>query len=454
MNDKQNMAYGSVYLDRGEGKEQIKEQIDSFLGKGVVGIGFDFIGKEKHEKKYNRLVPYFRKYASQKLNLKERSIVSFFLIAKNKGHDPRNDDIPSAKKAMTTGLKLQAIEKPSNNLELIEYVFSNEKLGGVINQAKKFLLNVEKAQSFYDSMLEKDRTLIDNKYFETPFDNCLFAFEEPLEITFYKDNTQNSVEYIKRKWIGFVSQKLHGAEDSGVEVGRAYRFHIITGTGFSDVRGGETYSSPLLVGFAWTPDRRDSLSVAHPQHRCQNSKFCAVGGSGILQDYTDKDKHKAWFCQDILMRDSLVETIMFIINKIHYSESTKVLKKKGNIDMTQTPNPKLWGWPFTKGNIPQEGYTQYLDGKRYVYDKDEIAHGTGAKHRFRYDVRRHPRIVGDKIVWVNPHQRGSGSYKSKVYSNRRTWFVQYLFYQAEKLTKYRMLEILVVRFIKFIRKIT
>lgn len=81
----------------------------------------------------------------------------------------------------------------------------------------------------------------------------------------------------------------------------------------------------------------------------------------------------------------------------------------------------------------------------------DIDYGSGTKHRYRYDVRRHPRIVGDHLIWIDPHQRGSGKYIPKIYSNRKTWFIGYLWQQAEKLTKYRIFEILIIRFLKFIK---
>jgi hypothetical protein len=39
-----------------------------------------------------------------------------------------------------------------------------------------------------------------------------------------------------------------------------------------------------------------------------------------------------------------------------------------------------------------------------------VATGTGSKHRYRYLVRGHERIVGGKVIWVKPQIRGEGEF--------------------------------------------
>ena len=329
-----------------------------------------------------------------------------------------------------------------------------------LKDAKRFLLKVDKSQLAYNSSsgITKNGIFSFSKELTLPFDTCIFAFEKPLVIKWRAFDSEN--EYIDTKLLALLIKRLDQGHD-GTEAKildaesitvTKYRAFLLIDENIEDNRNevlhlGNQYIEFYVIwkeGFTLT-------TIVHYNHiPCQNPTLCAFSGA-----ITPEEKEKAYFCQEILARDSLVETLFSLVDKINNSEAIYRKKKnKGWYDFSQTPNPKLWGWPFTKGNLPKDNYTYVLDGTHYVYDKEDIALGTGTPHRYRYDVRRHPRLIGDKIVWVNPYQRGRGSYIPKIYTNRGTWFIQYFFYLSERLTKYRIVEILIIRLIRLFRKVT
>lgn len=376
-----------------------------------------------------------------------------------------------------------------NNLELIKQVFSPNKkydikekgLGqwdmditeqGIIKMksAKQFLLNIEKAQGFYDDMEGKPKHRQLEGTFEFPFDECLFAFENPITIRWRSGAGKNPDDYVSKPIVGFLSYPiLDKTEIKGIKLpkngahevdawARTYRMHMFSvedrelAVGVPDNIEVVLGIQHILFTILGYKDQNTSKIFVNQLHHypCGNKLLCNIDNNGC-----DKivDTKKAWVCEEIVVRDAWLETVQYLVNKIN--DTQFVWKKPSSWWKEKTAGKFLpalpFGWPLTKGNLPKDNYVLNLDSLHYRYDPKDIDYGSGTKHRYRYDVRRHPRIVGDHLIWIDPHQRGSGKYIPKIYSNRKTWFIGYLWQQAEKLTKYRIFEILIIRFLKFIK---
>lgn len=324
-----------------------------------------------------------------------------------------------------------------------------------MKEARNFLLDVKKAQFEYDSMDEFN--ILESKFkdFMPPFDNCLFAFQEPLEIKWLN---QEANQYRDHKLMGILLYKTIESTASVFHPGDSETYGFITpykmqlifeeeglGTDLTVPEGAELVvgrqSATFCVITSFDKDNLGILQVDH--YPCADKLTCSIKKNG-LSSKTGRP------CQEVLARHALVKTLIYIVNKIHdvYVVERKRDFRDDSENKTFNFIPMLpFGWPFAKGNLPKDNYTLKLDGVRYKYDSADIDTGSGTKHRYRYDVRRHPRIVEGRIVWVSSYQRGSGKYISKIYSNSKTWLVPYVWLHIEKLSKIRILEILLVKLI-------
>lgn len=61
------VAYGPLYLDKGEGMHVVKQQIDSFVKFKPVGIYFDVLGRKDDEELGQEYIKKVREYANKKL---------------------------------------------------------------------------------------------------------------------------------------------------------------------------------------------------------------------------------------------------------------------------------------------------------------------------------------------------------------------------------------------------
>ena len=351
---------------------------------------------------------------------------------------------------------------------------TDDEIRRLLKEAKRFEINVEKSQVTYDDLMgqKTDKRLMLSSYknFRLPFDVTMIGFVKPLVVKWTQ--AKNRTEYADTKLGGVLfeastgqpiglSENYGGGITAYARLYRAYLFfdEAITGdvkeqlkTNGQKLTGDAKVISSQFVSFLFgEATDGDFGRVMHVDHYpCQNKSYCSIGDKGQIKEWANGLDQQP-VCQEILARDSLVEVLVEIVTKINTSQPIEVKRKVSSNGHATKPLP--FGFPYTKGNLPKDHYTQYIDGVHRVYEKDDIAYGMGVKHKYRYDVRRHPRIVGDKIVWIEPHTRGAGKYIPKTYKNRRTWFVQYLFYLAEKLTKHRKAEILFVKLIKLLRRL-
>lgn len=345
-----------------------------------------------------------------------------------------------------------------------------------MRQSHSFHLDVKRSQLFYDEIVGRGQIHDAQRGdFTLPFDSCLIGFEKPLMIR-WRDGLA-SKDYVQKPLLAFlifpVKKKTQETiQREGMKYPLTtehahYRAVLFFKEDATAIKKAQSKKKVILDDDAVVIGQQyinfgtyriiggtdDAIMVTHSRHYpCTNPLLCNIDESG-MEKQTSK---RAWVCDEIVCRDALFELIQRITNKIHESHGTVIKRKKGLWKFAQRITgilPSLpYGFPFTRGNLPKDNYVQYLDGKRYVYDKEDIHTGSGIQHRYKYDVRRHPRIVNTRIVWVEPHTRGKGQYIPKVYANRKRWSVMYLLPIAEQLTKVRIFELLMIRIIKFFKK--
>ena len=309
----------------------------------------------------------------------------------------------------------------------------------LVKSAKKFLLDVKLVQPHFDSFIAENIETYDD--FVLPFKECFLAFDLPLKVS----------------WIN-MNINLYGVLLK--EVPREFGMTFVAYLFFQTTQEKDPFIEPFEVAHDYfefgvikgSTNKVEAIALA--EHHCIDKLTCMVEDLNKNSDYWKNQSEKFYACQQVLNTEAFIESLFYVLDRIHNSQPILVEKKTNrnpaNADKLRPTMP--FGWPFTKGNLPKDNYTQYLDGKHYVYDKDDIAYGTGVKHRYRYDVRRHPRVVNGKLIWVDYHQRGAGKYIPKVYANRKTWFVNYIWSKAEQLSKYRIFEILMIKAINFLKR--
>lgn len=326
--------------------------------------------------------------------------------------------------------------------------------------AKTFFLSVDPVQKYYNK-IQSQKQIHDTMTgeFQTPFNETFFVFDEPVNIR-WRDGYGNN-DYVKKPLMGILlfplfdkesTQKAKTKQGNIIELwSRLYRAVLFFEEDNDKVPGvpkdvvllGEQYINFSIGGVRnWN---KNELMVGHMNHTpCGNKLLCHVKEDGNPK----YDSKKAWVCDEIVVRDEVVYLIQKIINNIY---DIQVVKKKPNRkSVKKTVIPKN----TTKSTTPmmKPEYSQYLSDKRYKYDPKDINYGTGTRHRHQYDVRRHPRIVGNKITWVSPYLRGKGSYLPKIYTNgKKSWMINYLWRTAEGLSKIRIIEIIMIRAIKFLK---
>jgi hypothetical protein len=159
------------------------------------------------------------------------------------------------------------------------------------------------------------------------------------------------------------------------------------------------------------------------------------------------DKH---LCNEVNARRAFVYMVLDVMAE--FNKPREVIHKATNTLRTGQ-NQSLPPTPETN-TTPKELLVSLkdivIDRPRIVYDKI-IGHGKGGKHKIRYDVRRHIRIVKDKIVWVSSYQRGDGEYIPRWHVKSKK--IEITRYQKliEKVSTHSAIEPLLVRVIKYLR---
>jgi hypothetical protein len=341
-----------------------------------------------------------------------------------------------------------------------ELDIQDKEFNSFVNEAKCFLLDVEKIQKYYNSHDQKNSIRIGNlasfNSFRLPFMTTLFTFEHPLIIKW--SSTKNRKEYEDTKLLGCVikeQESLVSINEKNHEYNtRIYKAFLIFEEDIP--KNGNIPEDVSIIGnqfiyfaFAEPTKKEDEGEFRHIDHYpCQDPENCGFDEQGnVKQKFLERDIP---VCIEYYTRDCLIETIIYLVNKIH-DTITVPMTKKENKQSFFTKNLKgLSLFNKQKIKIPQSNYILKLDGIKYKYDATDIDYGSGTKHRFKYDVRRHPRIIKGRIVWVTEYQRGKGDYIPKIYTNSQKWFIPYLW--VEKLTKYRFFEILFIKVITFIKR--
>src|SRR3990167_1017910 len=140
-----------------------------------------------------------------------------------------------------------------------------------MKQAKRFDLDVEKAQSFYDS-LEKDYPTISELPFKLPFDNCVFIFHKPIDIRWGRKST--NWDY---KWSGFHFEKRGLVSDSTpVDEKGGYVFTPVMEMEIKEDDGSTKLSSLLLPVFCeiFNYSDKNRTEIFYYKHDCQNETLC------------------------------------------------------------------------------------------------------------------------------------------------------------------------------------
>ena len=339
--------------------------------------------------------------------------------------------------------------------------------------SKRFVLDTEKVERFYS---ESEGTVPEHLFqmaepdFRLPFDYCLFAFSKPIEIMWMSKegkgySNQKLMGVLAQEW--FVNQKEIIKTPEGYDQ-RRYRFFLLFKENpfdemIKDIsKYQEGKEDPVFISYQFAdlgvvkyPDKPGIHLYFLNHYPCQDKKICQYTSTGQF-DRSVNIVGKICICNEVMVRGALFRMLIEAINKINevmIIDKTPERKKNFWGDLTNKFLPsKPWGWPFTRGNIPRDNYIQYLGDTRYRYNKEDLNLGSGSHHRYRYDVRRHPRIVDGEIIWVSPHQRGSGTYHPKIYASKGKWYIHYAYWALEKLTSIRVINILLAKAIVWFRE--
>ena len=341
-------------------------------------------------------------------------------------------------------------------------------------ESKKFNIDVRAAQNHYAEGFVESSTLTSfhishlTGEFRLPYNECSFSFESPIEVYWsLKDHTMPSQgqQFAEHNLIGFgIRNHPYTTPEiknyPGTNVYRCYLY-------FLEDEGSDNMAhiSCQWIDFTITEfesgvtEKPIANWVGHYMHPCSDEKNCPIERiQGLPKDRATPTKlHGA--CQEYINRRAIVELILSAIHETFTKEVINTHRKKTIWDYIGfSPDVGFRTSSLTgdtllpESVLPKEGYTTYLNDKRYIYPEGEIQHGAGTKHRFRYDVRRHARIVEDHIIWISPHQRGAGEYIPRVYSKKRIISVAYLVEKGQRLSRFRWIEKLMIWFIQWRRK--
>lgn len=343
-------------------------------------------------------------------------------------------------------------------------------------ESKKFNIDVHTAQNHYAEGFVESSDLTDfhisylTGEFRLPYNECSFSLESPIEVYWsLKDHTMPSQgqQYAEHNLIGFgirnhpyTTPEIKNHPDT-----HAYRCYLY----FLEDEASDdmAHISWQFIDFTITEFESGRIEkpianwVGHYQHPCSDEKTCPIERiNGLPKDRAMPSKLQG-ACQEYINRRAIVELILSAIHEISVKEVINTHRKKTIWDYIgfspdvglRTADP-IGDPSLPESVLPKEGYTTYLNDKRYVYPEGEIQHGTGTRHRFRYDVRRHARIVEGHIIWISPHRRGSGEYIPRVYSKKRIISVAYLVEKGQRLSRFRWIEKLMIWFIQWRRKTT
>ena len=347
-----------------------------------------------------------------------------------------------------------------------------EELESAYASSKKFIMNVEGAQNVYSSHFAEDQSAgtglhimsMDHESY-LPFPQTTFVFERAIEIYWsLKDKTIGDHHPFKEHYlIAFTMVEVPieslgrnwQPSDDDSETKKGYRayLHFLE----DDQDEAIMMVSSQYIEFVVSTIHGDHplLWVAHWQHLCSDSQNCEVADIGTRKDRNVDLMNDTKYCQEYANRKAVVSFMLEIVAEVYDREILHVKRRKTLWDylngfmgdtIIETRDPQL-----TPKALPEAGYTSYLNDKAYIYDK--VNHGTGTKHRFRYDVRRHPRIVNNRIVWIEPHQRGTGEYIPKIYAKHKMFTVPYVVEKVQGLSRFRWIELLMIAIIRFRRRL-
>ena len=191
-------------------------------------------------------------------------------------------------------------------------------------------------------------------------------------------------------------------------------------------------------------ERGKEQSFIHfPEHTgmCRD-KDCSINLFG-----RGTDKH---ICSEVNARRAFVYMVLDVIAE--FNKPREIIHRTTNTLRTEQNTPLQ---PTQETNTtPKELLVSLkdivIDRPRIVYDKI-VGHGKGGKHKIRYDVRRHIRIVKDRIIWVSSYQRGDGEYYPRWHVKSKK--IEITRYQKliEKVSTHSAIEPLLVRVIKYLR---
>jgi len=246
--------------------------------------------------------------------------------------------------------------------------------------------------------------------FFVPFWNCVYYF--PNEVRIAAKGTEREWEFL-----GFNIRELGVKDDDGSQLRNAWFYQL------------------HLFFF----DRKETA---------RDSQY----GSGEVQFLYNRETQEIMFRKEdsVAMRETAYLTLT-VVNKVNTPSPIKEVEvhnvRENNIsEVVHQSSPRSIG---VYKNI-SEALVINLDKVRYKY-KGKSEHGKGSEHRVQYDVRRHMRIRNNHIEWVSPHRRGKGEYQQKIY--KKGVSVSWAWGTVERLSTNKYIEPILVRFIKFLRRV-
>lgn len=328
------------------------------------------------------------------------------------------------------------------------------EIPAIYKRAMRFHLDVRAAQNLYTDVLLKVKEAGTNPhFFETysppPFNETVFNFDNPLEIRWAKEADSRGEDTAQPyNLLGVCIQKIPTKTQDAHEAWRLFLFLLEDATSkkFSKL------DVPYVIGQQYidfdvthygAKNGVTMHSTIHRTHLCKDPLRCVAGL---------KESSHTIYCQEYENSRAIFDTVMEIcasLNKpkpIEYKEAPA----RQNFPRLKEKYDGIFPSSATQSPIPSPFYELVLPEKSYRYEEKNV--GTGIEHRFRYDVRRHPRIVNDRIIWIEPHRRGKGEYIPKVYKARGVVSVDYAWRRIEGLTRFRFIERIMIWSIRLYRR--
>lgn len=165
---------------------------------------------------------------------------------------------------------------------------------------------------------------------------------------------------------------------------------------------------------------------------CMNTRQCRVPTIPKQKQVLKSRKNP---CRQAQVALRLVEIIIHTVNQLTPENRTVVHSIPTKVRQT------LGIHKYRKRGRP-------LSNVIYKYDPKDLRLGQGTPHGYRYPVRRHPRVVNDRVIWVKSHIRGKGELKKKEYYENPPITIQMADLFIQNITRIRIIERIYVMYLR------